>query len=368
MINEKELFTLLNNVKQFIKNLKVDGTNKFLPVEKGLTKQGESLELGFSTYALKIYYMLGMWNELKEIEKNDWIFFINSFQNENTKFGKNFYIDKTILNYYSKFQTKREIKNLSKYLLNIFLNKNYDLKSTQLVKAINADTKQAISTLYEVSSKNYKPIPNTFIDESFQTRYLDSLDWSKPWSAGAQFSAMCVYSITQNYGNKNFLISYSNNLVDKRTGSYFKAEPNESREIINGAMKVITGLDWLNQEIHYPKNLIDFCLSNEPINEGCDIVDYIYVLYKCSEQTNYKKNNIDEKMIQGIEKIKSLYLSEDLGFSYFKNKSQNYYYGVPISYGHKTADIHGTLLCTWGLIMAMKTLGIDIKNFKIIKP
>ena len=58
-------------------------------------------------------------------------------------------------------------------------------------------------------------------------------------------------------------------------------------------MKVISGLDWIEQEIHYPKRLIDFCLKNKPVLEGCDIVDYVYVLYKCSQQVDYKKQEIN---------------------------------------------------------------------------
>ena len=42
-------------------------------------------------------------------------------------------------------------------------------------------------------------------------------------------------------------------------------------------MKVISGLDWLDEKIHYPDKLIDFCLQNNPIEEGCDIVDFVYV-------------------------------------------------------------------------------------------
>ena len=57
-------------------------------------------------------------------------------------------------------------------------------------------------------------------------------------------------------------------------------------------MKVISGLDWLDKEIHYPRELIDFCLSNSPILEGCDVVDFVYVLYKCAEQENYRKKEI----------------------------------------------------------------------------
>ena len=39
--------------------------------------------------------------------------------------------------------------------------------------------------------------------------------------------------------------------------------PSNSRQVINGAMKVITGLDWLGHEIHYPKKLIDYCLKTD---------------------------------------------------------------------------------------------------------
>ncbi len=368
MIDNKEIFSILDNVKIFIKSLRNNNTYTFEPVKKGATKYGQNLTLGFSSYAMKIYYMLGIWEDLSQHEQNEWINYINSFQKQDSKFGKNFYVDSTIVNYYEKFQTKNEIKNLSKLLLNTFLGKNYDLKSTKLLKAINADTKQAISTLYEVGSKNSHQIPNKFSNELNLISYLDSLDWSKPWSAGAQFSSMCVYSVTQNYKNEESLVKYATDIVDSDTGSYFKFKPQENREVINGAMKIITGLDWLNHEIHYPKKLIDYCLANEPLNEGCDIVDYIYVLYKCSEETTYKKNQIDEKMVEGINKIKNLYLFNDLGFSYFENKSQDYYYGVPITNGLKTADIHGTLLCCWGLMMAMKTVGVELENFKIIKP
>ena len=57
-------------------------------------------------------------------------------------------------------------------------------------------------------------------------------------------------------------------------------------------MKVITGLDWIDSEIHYPEKLIDFVSITNPL-EGCDVVDYVYVLYKCSKQTSYKKAEIN---------------------------------------------------------------------------
>ena len=45
-------------------------------------------------------------------------------------------------------------------------------------------------------------------------------------------------------------------------------------------MKIITALDWIDHEIHYPEKLIDFVLAPS-LQAGCDLVDIVYVLYKC---------------------------------------------------------------------------------------
>ena len=57
-------------------------------------------------------------------------------------------------------------------------------------------------------------------------------------------------------------------------------------------MKVISGLDWIGQEIHYPEKLIETCLNSDINNEGCDVVDIIYVLYMCTNQLGYKDKKI----------------------------------------------------------------------------
>ena len=102
---------------------------------------------------------------------------------------------------------------------------------------------------------------------------------------------MSVYNETFELGLGDRLYNFISNKLDKDTGSYFDGKPENSRQIINGAMKVISGLDWLNKEIHLPNKLIDYCLTNKPEFEGCDLVDYVYVLYKCSEQSTYRKRD-----------------------------------------------------------------------------
>ena len=61
-------------------------------------------------------------------------------------------------------------------------------------------------------------------------------------------------------------------------------------------------------------------------------------------------------------------MKDEGGFSYFYNKSQTHYYGVQITEGIKQADIHGTTLCLWALLMILDSLEIQEKNMNIIKP
>ena len=199
-------------------------------------------------------------------------------------------------------------------------------------------------------------------------RYLEQLDWNKPWSAGAQFASLCVFSKTQGYNQENLLFEFITDLVDESTGTYHNLSSKVTiREKINGSMKVISGLSWLNRPIHQPKKLIDFCLENQPIDEGCDLVDYIYVLYNCLKQVNYRKDevvNIFSKMIDSFQLLQF----EDGGFSYYVDKCQTHYYGVEVAKASKVSDIHGTLLITWASILILDIITDGDHNYKVIKP
>ena len=89
----------------------------------------------------------------------------------------------------------------------------------------------------------------------------------------------------------NFLV-FSDDLVNPETGLYHKGTQTNRHELINGAMKILSGFSWINKEIHYPEKLIDFCLDTEFKNEGCDLVDIVYVLYRCHEESDYRRKDI----------------------------------------------------------------------------
>lgn len=349
-MNEK----IKESITIFLKSLENSDQNfQFYPVIDGLTEWGKRVELGFSCYALKIYYILGEWDKLDSKNQLNWIKYINSFQVKNHEI-ENAYIDTVFKEYFYTFNLKKDLKNITKTTLTKLNLKKFETRKQILFKNYIAETKQAIATLAQVGHDS-KYLFNNFPKDEFSINdYLNKFDWNKPWNAGAQFASLCVFSASRfksdnNKEIKNILESFITKKVNLENGFYCEKSTTSSVELINGAMKVISGLEWLETPIHYPDKIIEFCLNNKPNQEGCDLVDIVYVLSKCSQQSLYKKNEI--KLY--FEEIKKIifknYKEKHGGFSYFQNKSQTHYYGIPISHGLDTADIHGTLLLLWAL-------------------
>ena len=352
----------------FLNQLKKKESNSFYPLKDGITEIGKRLNMGFMSYGLKILYMSGEWDNLTDETKNEYQKSFDSYQRHPYQDFKNYYIDSALMNSYKSSFSILSTKYLAKSVLSIFTKNKYESKEENLFKAVNADNKQTISTMNELNLKYEQKFEYTFSNKTQIITYLDSLDWRFPWSAGAQFSSICTYSNIFELKFEDTLISYSDKLLNAETGSYHYSAVTETRQVINGAMKIITGLDWINAEIHEPKKLIDYCLNNQPYLEGCDIVDFVYVLYKCSNQDNYRRVEVSNLLKDLLNEIKELHYPEQGGFSYYKNKSQTHYYGLKISKGMNTPDLHGTLLCQWAINMILDVLEILPENIKIIKP
>ena len=145
---------------------------------------------------------------------------------------------------------------------------------------------------------------------------VNSLDWTKPWNAGAQYSALCVFIQTQITSEtlKKELIKTLEDFVillsHKDSGLFYSGKKPSDIELVNGAMKIITGLDWINVSIPYPEKLIDTFLNIKPNEDGCDLVDTVYVLYMCSKLTNHKNDEIKDFLMAILEKIKAHYYWE----------------------------------------------------------
>lgn len=367
-MDKKFLINVVYETSLFLESLNKEHTPSYYPANEGLTKYGKKLNLGFTCYGIKLNKLTGEWDKFSKSKKEVYVNYINSFQSNEINNLENYFIDINLLKSYEEKFTSQNLKFGIKKLITSISDKTFLTKETLLQQSINADNKQAIATLYEVGFKNVYKINNSYPKKEMITAYLNSLDWTKPWTAGAQFSSLCVYSKTQEFGYESELIDFIYSKLDYVTGSFHNKGVVESREIINGAMKVITGLDWLEHPIPEPIKLIDYCLNNIPILEGCDVVDFIYVLYTCSKQADYRTEEVSVIMKNLSDKIMTLYHFDEKGFSYFKNKSQNYYYGAHITKGLDVADIHGTLLCAWGLNMILDYFNSLEKDMNIIKP
>lgn len=371
IMNYNWLYKLDDNIHILFDNLRsADNKYHYLPATGGVSKEGKKILLGFSCYALKTYYMTGLWDKLSDIEKNNWLDYINSFQDINIKYPANSFLDYSYIEGFRKTQNKKVLKNTIKLISNKAGFKKYQTISAQLQTNVRAESKQAISSLIQVGGYNkfpYLEFPN---EKLLIPKFLNSLDWNQPWSAGAQYSGICLFAKTQIDKNKNLieeLVQFSNKMVKKDTGGYYKNNCPSKKELINGAMKMISGFDWIDQEVHYPKKLIDLCLDTTPSSEGCDLVDIVYVLYMCSKQTNYKRLEIINYFNEMISVIYIHYYKNQYGFSYFKNKSQTHYYGAKITEGKDFPDIHGTILLIWALSMIIEINEINL-SWKTLKP
>tara|TARA_Y100000741_G_C18252569_1_gene557792 strand:- start:236 stop:1372 length:1137 start_codon:yes stop_codon:yes gene_type:complete len=373
---EKHLFWIENlntEVINFLSKLqKKESKFTYYPALEGLTEEGKKLNLGFSCFAAKIKYILNEPKDFNDEEKKNWSDYINSFQKEINSQPKNSYIDDNFLQFHESQNYIKFTKNNIKKLLNKTNYFDFNSEREDLVNYIKAETKQAISTIYEMGQKNILPYYEFPKEINDINKYLNNLNWSLPWTSGAQFAALCVFTQTQLTSEKehsiNSLVAFSDKLVNKKNGFYYLGNINNQTQLINGAMKILTGLHWIEKEIHYPEKLIDFCLNTEPNSEGCDLVDIVYVLYRCSLQTEYKLKEIKDYLVDLIDIIESHYFKNQGGFSYYQDKSQIYYYGLKITKGTKTPDIHGTILLVWALSMIFDVIGYKEMNWNILKP
>jgi hypothetical protein len=348
-----------------------DQPGRFLPSTAGVTELGQQMALGFSCFALKLSHMLGLWSGQEAQRQAAWINFLKSFQREeNTLKGNikhNAFIDPAVVDYLAGQVSWR--RRLIESLLR-------PKQLTYVQKVVIAETKQAIATLAEIGESANQPYVGFPTTSAGVNNHLLSLDWTKPWGAGGQAAALAVFlrieapRLLEPAKAQELLDDckqFLEGLADRTTGGYFTGSIPERGQLINGAMKVLTALDWLEEPIHYPERLIDTSLVSLPRAEGCHLVDIVYVLYRCLQQTEYQKVKIQAYCIQILDMIQQHH-QPDGGFSYYLGRSQTTYYSVPISLGLPISDIHGTCLLAWALAMLMQILDNNLLGWQVIKP
>ncbi|MBF0420136.1 MAG: hypothetical protein HQL78_08225 [Magnetococcales bacterium] len=360
---KKWLSGLTDTIGEFMATLTIPGpAGRFKPCIKGACGAGTKAALGFSCFAHKIYYSLGLWPRLPPRDQQEWLTFIQSFQDAHGN-PPNAFIDTALIEEIPPPPPLGVQLTLARMLSGVKAPRPRE-------DAIRAETKQAIATLAQVGAKPWRPFLNFPRTPWTLRRTLKGLNWQSPWSAGAQTAGLAVLLQTQ--APDSILVktigSFLDSVVDPVSGTYYRGNKAPERgQMINGAMKVLNALDWLEWAIHYPQRLIDTTLSQGPPPAGCHVVDWIYVVHRCGMATDHRRREIQEQCLHIIDLIQT-HQNRDRGFSYQPHQAQTSYYGATISQGLHEGDIHGTCLLVWALTMIADIMEWELPGWRVIRP
>lgn len=304
-------------------------------------------------FGVKIAWQTGLWDEWPDDFKTSCVDFIKSFQ------GTDGYFVDTWLFPSRKSSIVQFIKGNIKAVKNggklIPFNEH---KS----KLLRAETRQAVATLYMIGERPNFPVSNA-IQSAFDAKnYLNKLDWSNPWSAGSHLAhILCILKINKDFFSIDYgyhaitseILGFLQRIYDENSGTWFQGNPQEFLKV-NGAMKILSGLDWVDDgyiSFDY-RRLINFALRQPFEKDGCGFLNRLLVVYKCLEKIDY---DIDTRpIIELLDNAKSeiiRFKKADGAFSFYHNKSQDYYSGIKVSNGEFISDLHGTVMICWALSM-----------------
>lgn len=337
----------------------------YRPAREGVLPAGKLMGLGFSALALRLYAILGHWEKLSPGERDQHIDFIRSYQREGAGeedlWMAGAFIDPPLIDALRRSMSLAP--SLSEHMLHI--------RQVVLEESMVAVT--ALAGAGASARFRYANVPAT---PSEILNFLARLDWQRPWTAGVQAAAAAAF-LASGHGPAaaktdtavlDAARGFFRTLLDGPTGAYYAGPAPAYGDMMRGAMRAVSALEWLDEPVHDPERLIDTCLSSFPRHEGCHLVDVTYVLYRCAQQTRYRREEISE-YCRGILEMIRLHHNADGGFSYWIGKSQTAYYGVPITSGLPVSDIHGTGALMWALSMVVRL--IDDGRFpalSIIRP
>ncbi len=304
---------------------------------------GERAGLGISCLALKTCVMLGLLSCFDDGELEGWTDHIQSFQAAKGRFA-GFFEDAAVLRIADR-------------------NAGWFRRD---VATRRAETRQACAALLSAGSSPLYPVRKLPETPEQVGNYIRKLDWTEPWGAGSHAGhLMFFYGLNARvFGQAEtadsllpVVLAELDRLQNPESGSWYSRRPS-GEQIVNGAMKILSGYAFLNKPFPYPDRLIDTCLAAANDEHGCNNTDVIYVLHQCARYTSHRQADIRDYCARRLRTIER-FRREDGAFSFFETGAQTSYYGVPISRGLLESDIHGTTLFVWTIVMIGDLLGYN---------
>ncbi|MBD3344919.1 MAG: hypothetical protein GF401_07645 [Chitinivibrionales bacterium] len=241
-----------------------------------------------------------------------------------------------------------------------------DLQALSGAAILLAETRQAIATLElfgEMPKYTYARVPN---NKTEVQKFIDRLDWSRPWGAGSHFSHLLFFLKRSLFTNKEELINAAIEIVNNlrnHDGFWYRGYTDEAQKI-NGAMKIITGLKAADRlSFSDGEQMVDLCLNAINNRNACDNFNIVYVLKYAWEQSGkvYRTDDIQRFMRKRLQMCREYYYPQSGGFSFRKGKTNCIYYNSPVARAKYEPDIHGTVMFLWGISIIAIVLGLENK-------
>jgi hypothetical protein len=357
MNNLNWLYNIKERVNHFLNEMQENDFEYFKYSYSGdIYSKKDNWGLGNLVFATKILFTTGQIDNLSPIKKENLYRSIIRFSNSDG------YISDPLITQLSILD-KIKLKHIDK----IITKRIDDIK--------RAETRQsfvALLLLGKKPNKIFSRIPQSPEDVD---NYLSSFDWRTPWDAASHFSHLIFFlkmntKLFNYQGEKNLLLinhalRWISKIQSKDDGCWYYGKNIPLNEKINGALKIMTGLHAAGiDDFPYPKKIIDTALCAINDSDACGNFNISYLLYSCNLiEPEYRKTEIENFFINRINIYKQFYHPEIGGFSFYKDKAIDIYYGKKISSGKNEPDIHGTNMFITGLAIIGKVIdiGIDLK-------
>lgn len=313
------------------------------------SKRGDTGQ-GLTCFAIKSAWHIGLWDDWALSNRSRHIDFVQSFQRPDGRF-----LDDRML---------RAIK-WGSLPSSIRAAEFADWPHGPVSRAIRAETRQSAATIMQVGARPRYPGPLEASNPEDLAEFLDSLDWTKPWAAGSHASHLVfelVWAASAGDSRAALLLDEAHGQIQRRrhpSGAWGDGEI-ATRELVNGAMKMLTAYRWAGWELDEGEQLLRLAIDQPFLDEGCGVVNRLFVVSELLRQCANRALVAEAEDLAGraIEYV-SRFQRGDGGFSFGARRAQTRYYGAWMSLGGVQGDMHGTVMFTWALALCFDVLAMS---------
>jgi hypothetical protein len=309
-------------------------------------------------FGMKIAWQTGLWEQWAEDRRQSCIEYVNSFQTNDGYF-------------YDPWLVRNSRSKPMDFVRVLMGRLSLQQVAHRKIQNILAETRQSASTLLMVGANPKYPMPCELKKTSEVVPFVNSFNWDNPWSAGSHIShQLMMLTINRSLFNNGIdyeaiidgILRQLFLIRDPKTGTWFTGNPSDTIKI-NGAMKILSGLQWLNLPYPDTRALLDFALQQPSQDDGCNFLNRLFVVWQAKRgvPAGYRKDEICSLAYDVFSKL-DRFKKSDGAFSFFPDHAQNMYFGVKVSRGKRVSDLHGTVMLVWAIAIALELLGDEARE------